>query len=53
MNQKRVTTWIGALLALILLVAGLLWVDPFGWRLFDRLQGEQDVAITAMPPETA
>ncbi|MCP5098345.1 MAG: DUF3352 domain-containing protein [Chloroflexi bacterium] len=40
-------------MALILLVAGLLWVDPFGWRLFDRLQGEQDVAITAMPPETA
>jgi hypothetical protein len=53
MTQKRLMRWIGGTAVMLLLMAGLLWVDPFGWRVFDRLKGEIDIAISAMPPETA
>ncbi len=53
MKQKRLKIGIGITAVLLAIVAGLLFVDPFGWRVLDRLQGKADLALTAMPSETA
>jgi hypothetical protein len=42
-----------ALLALGLLAAVALLVDPFGWNLLDKVSGLRDEAAQAMPPDTA
>ncbi len=54
-TMKRKGLWIGIGITAILLtiIATLLFVDPFGWRILDRLQGKADLALTAMPSETA
>ena len=53
--MKRKSLWIGigTLTAFLAIIAALIFIDPFGWRILDRLQGNSDLALTAMPSETA
>jgi hypothetical protein len=36
-----------------LLVAGMLLLDPFGWHLLDRLRGDYDAALAAIPANSS
>ena len=57
-NRKR-NVIVGGLAALAILfgclvvvVAGVIAIDPFGWNLLDQLFGGADDAAAAMPPDT-
>ncbi|RMG96236.1 MAG: DUF3352 domain-containing protein [Chloroflexi bacterium] len=41
----------GGILLVLFLVGGMLWLDPWGWRLLDRLNGRFDATLSIAPPD--
>lgn len=53
-GRFRSLVWGGTAVAVLFLAlaALVLWLDPFGWSVIDRLSGKYDAALTAVPQDS-
>ncbi len=51
-SRRLITILLGGTAVLLLLAAALLFLDPFGWHILDRLRGKYDAAMTAIPVDS-
>ncbi|MEZ4646422.1 MAG: DUF3352 domain-containing protein [Chloroflexota bacterium] len=53
-GRFRRLLWGSTLIAVVVLaaIALVIWLDPFGWAVVDRLSGRYDAALTAVPEDS-